>query len=91
MSKQPQEMEANSQEVLLENHIHNKHDGHSEDIPSCKHKELCTCQLHAPLPHLRDRVGDSRGLDIVKLTNSPPLGHFLGANLLPLPLLPQRG
>ena len=21
---------------------------------------LCTCQLHAPLPHLRDRVGDSR-------------------------------
>ena len=40
MSKQPQEMEANSQEVLLENHIHNKHDGHSEEIPSCKHKEL---------------------------------------------------
>ena len=52
---------------------------------------LCTCQLHAPLPHLLDRVGDSRGLDIVKLTNSPPLGHFLGANLLLLPLLLQRG
>ena len=26
--------------------------------------QLCTCQLHAPLPHLRDRVGDSRGLDL---------------------------
>ena len=48
---------------------------------------LCTCQLLAPLPHLRDRVGDSRGLDIVKLTNSPPLGHFLGANPLINPLL----
>ena len=25
--------------------------------------KLCTYQLHAPLPHLWDRVGDSRGFD----------------------------
>ena len=26
--------------MLLDNHIHNKHDGHSIEFPSCKHKKL---------------------------------------------------
>ena len=29
--------------------------------------------IACPTTHLRDRVGDSRGLDIVKLTDSLPL------------------